>query len=440
MFGSSLESLELSSLHVQPVLEASGKTLQPATVRGGHPRRSAGQENLALHDNGSTSALGASPQSFLVLDIDGAGVVASQRDQHFDGCAGQPSTSEASTDHTQLRSFEVVSIASADAQTTFQEAGERQSLCMGKLDRDRAAVKQWRERQTKGVGLRHDFFDTQLKRFLSLLVQADSRLMDSKVGHRIQLVDCRLTQAGQLGSWSEAVYSQLTAILQQMDSWEQRLQRVEDFVAVNGGLPMQRGTDSTERLLAHWLSRQGRIRKRGQLLESRLQRLLNSPSTLLQQRVEGWLSKDQDCSFKRWCEQLKQYVERQVELPPRGHALWTWLRTQRHIGTLGNQRKREMLESAHPLVAELLAKWDHSPLRIKLPKWQAQLHKLVNFVKAEGRMPGTTSSLELAAYKWFAWQVRRLQQLPNELLKQLRKSHPLIAAAVKAKEGQESAA
>lgn len=68
-----------------------------------------------------------------------------------------------------------------------------------------------------------ELFSSQLERFLSLLLQADSRSVGSNVGHRIQLADCRLAVDGELGSWADAVYRHLTAILQQTDPWEQQL-------------------------------------------------------------------------------------------------------------------------------------------------------------------------------------------------------------------------
>ena len=49
----------------------------------------------------------------------------------------------------------------------------------------------WLGSSTAVSGTAHELFSTQLERFLSLLVQADSRLLGSNVGHRIQLVDCR---------------------------------------------------------------------------------------------------------------------------------------------------------------------------------------------------------------------------------------------------------
>ena len=62
----------------------------------------------------------------------------------------------------------------------------------------------------------NELYGNQLERFLSLLVQADLRLVGSSVGHRIQLVDCRMTVEGQeLDSLTEAVYQRLTAILHQ---------------------------------------------------------------------------------------------------------------------------------------------------------------------------------------------------------------------------------
>ena len=84
-----------------------------------------------------------------------------------------------------------------------------------------------------------------------------------------------------------------------------------------------------------------------------------------------------------------------------------------------------MLEEVHPLVKELLQKWDDSPVQIDLARWEKQLEKVLHIVK-HGRLP--KRMLENAEYKWLWVQLRRLDALPPELAKRLRGSHPLIAA------------
>ena len=90
-----------------------------------------------------------------------------------------------------------------------------------------------------------------------------------------------------------------------------------------------------------------------------------------------------------------------------------------------------MLESLHPLVAELVAKWDAKTIQVDLPTWQSNLQRLVACVQAKGHIPSSTSS-DKVLYEWLRRNLRRLQRLPLELVKQLHNSHPLIAAKVHA--------
>ena len=158
-------------------------------------------------------------------------------------------------------------------------------------------------------------------------------------------------------------------------------------------------------------------------------------------RVEGWLSKDQDCGFKSRCLQLKHFVERYSKLPSAtratpqsvGYALATWINGLYSTGVLSNPYKRAMLQSVHPLVADRVAKWEQKTHRINLPKWEVMLATLVNYVTANGCLPQSASKSSDYLYEWFSRQLRRLAQLPGELLEKLHQSHPLIAAAVAAR-------
>ena len=86
-----------------------------------------------------------------------------------------------------------------------------------------------------------------------------------------------------------------------------------------------------------------------------------------------------------------------------------------------------MLESLHPLVAELVGQWDtRTTLRID----QRMLQRLVTWVQAKGHIPGSTSS-EKRLYDWLYRNLQRLEWLPRELVEQLHDSHPLIAAKVR---------
>ena len=289
----------------------------------------------------------------------------------------------------------------------------------------------------------NDLYSTQLERFLSLLVQADSRLVGSRVGHRVQLVDCRMTAEGQeLDSLTEAVYRRLTSILCQRDPWEDTVQSLEGLVKEKGRLPLRRVGD--ERHLAYWLNTQQCRFGAGRLLEHRWRRLVNSSSPLIRQRVQAWPLNSQDGRFKRRCLELKAYIETNGELPrlsvktpnSQSHRLALWLRGVANNAGWTRPDRREMLESLHPLVAELVWKWAamaarRTTPRIDLPIWQRMLQRLVAWVQAKGHLPSTTCS-DPRLYDWFRRNIRRLERLPEELVKQFHDSHPLIAAQVRA--------
>ena len=412
-FGS---SLGLGSLHENPVLEASEKTLHLGPFKNTHQRASLSQETLKPFDKGDSDAICASwQQSLPVDDIGGAEAVARHGDQVIHG---------------------LVTLQGSHFKGSGPEAGEK-----GRQQRNRGL----QLKPSAAVSGVDQLFSTQVERFLSLLVQADSRLVGSKVGHRIRLVDCRLSREGELGGWVEAVSRKLSAILHQRDPWEQQVQCVEDFAAENGRLPARTARtartagEQAERRLASWVSNQGNKVRGGQLQRSRVQRLLNSSSPLLQQRVEGWLLNDPDCSFRNWCVKLRQHVERYGKLPTAAGSLddglATWFKNQKSNGLVSNPCKREMLESVHPLVAERIAKWAETTYSIRLPVWYDRLEGLVNFVVATNRLP--TRSKEPSLRAWLNAQLGRLGQLPEELVEQLRLSHPLIAAAVAERSAKE---
>ena len=160
----------------------------------------------------------------------------------------------------------------------------------------------------------NELYGSQLERFLSLLVQADSRLVGSSVGHRIQLVDCRMTAEGlELDFLTEAVYRRLTTILCQRDRWEDTLESLEAFVREKGRLPWRRVGD--EKRLAYWLTTQQCRLRAGLLLEHRWGRLVNSSLPLIRRRAQGWPLNSLDGKFKRWCLDLKAYIEATGKLP-----------------------------------------------------------------------------------------------------------------------------
>ena len=283
----------------------------------------------------------------------------------------------------------------------------------------------------------NDVCGNQLERFLSLLVQADSRLVGSSVGHRIQLVDCRMTVEGQeFDSLTEVVYRRLTAILCQRDPWEDNLQSLEAFVEEKGRLPLRSASD--ERRLAYWLNTQQSRLAAGLLLEHRWRRLVTSSSPLIRGRAQGWPLNSRDGNFKRRCLELKAYIEMNEKLPrhssktssSQSHRLARWLSGLAE-GLWTKPERRAKLESLHPLVAEFLAKWDAPTFRLDVPKWKGTLQRLVASVQANGELP-SSRSCDGPLYSWLYRNLLRLERLPPELVKQLHDSHPLIGAKVRA--------
>ena len=473
-------SSELSSLRAQPVPDASGKALQTAPVNSAHPHPSLGPGRLPVFDEEDSRVL--DPNGGLracathrIAAVPSKGLP-SKGHNALRGLTSQPSSADASGGHTQphsCHSFDGVgqhgTHHSSGMEATDQEVGRwlvssmqgglgsSGACAQWMVDQQDRAANQWRERRKRGVRLRplptdsetDELLSTQLERFLSLLVRADSRLVGSNVGYRMQLADCRLATDREAGSWAEAVYDKLTAILQETDPWKQQLRRVEGFVTASGRLPRHQVKDVHERALGTWLYNRGMQLNRGELQADRLRSLLNSSSILVRQRVEGWLSKDPDCAFKRGCLQLKHYIQQNGKLPVRtretshshDNALALWLYVQRNTGMISNPGRRAMLESVHPLVAELLAEWDSRPPKVRLGPWRAWLHKLVQFTQDESRLPQyCLNRSERGLYAWLNRQLHRLGQLPEELVEQLRLSHPLIGAAVESKEAEQSAA
>ena len=133
-------------------------------------------------------------------------------------------------------------------------------------------------------------YDSQLERFLEMLVQADHRLFGKNGRHRIQIVDCREGDVEgelELGKeiWVEEIYARLSAIWFRKDPWNLRLQDVEEYVRDTGILPRQGGIDATARSLGVWLREQGFKFRTGGLQPQQIQNLLASPSSLIRERA-----------------------------------------------------------------------------------------------------------------------------------------------------------
>ena len=285
--------------------------------------------------------------------------------------------------------------------------------------------------------------ENQLERFLGALVQADHRwLIGADAGHRIQIVDCSLGLEGELGvdGFIGYVHSRLDAVLSREDPWETRFRELEAFVEANWRLPQPRPAiaDRAETVLGSWLNHQAVRVALQQMPAHQLQRLLTARSHLIRRRAEGWMAGGLVGRFQQKCQELKEFIEMNDKLPTEtrnkgdssGPRLARWLRKARTNGVLPERRK--MLEEVHPLVKELLQKWDDRPLKIDLAPWEEELEKVLHTVKKHGRLPKTKT--ERTEYEWLRVQLRRLGALPPELAKRLRGSHPLILEAARRSE------
>ena len=285
-------------------------------------------------------------------------------------------------------------------------------------------------------------YENQLERFLNFLgalVQADHRLIgaDAAAGHRIQIVDCSLGLEGELGvdGFMKEVYGRLDAVLSQRDAWETRFRELEAFAEKNEKLPRQ-GTadcDRAEAVLRNWLITQTRRVRLQQMPAHQLQRLLNARSDHIRRRAEGWMAGGLVGRFKQNCRELKAYIEMNGKLPTEtkskrnsSYRLSRWLTGLRCGGSYAKPERRKMLEEVHPLVKELLQKWDHKAVKIDLARWKKQLEKVLHIVEKHGRLPKVKT--ERTEYRWLGKQLRRLDTLPPELAKRLCGSHPWIAA------------
>jgi len=97
----------------------------------------------------------------------------------------------------------------------------------------------------EGVGPAAQEYHSQLDRFLGKLMKADERLVGSSAGHRIQVVDCRIGVAGEVGmdAATNAIYRRLTAFLMQTDPWQARFESLEEFVRLYRRFPRKLSKD-----------------------------------------------------------------------------------------------------------------------------------------------------------------------------------------------------
>ena len=293
----------------------------------------------------------------------------------------------------------------------------------------------------EGVGSSAQEYQSQLDRFLAKLMQADERLIGSSAGHRIQVVDCRIGVAGEVGmdEATISIYGRLTAFLMQTDPWEVRLESLEEFVRLYQRLPSKLSKDGFEASLGYWFSNQRRFLKSGQFPAHRLQSLQSASVALIQQRVRKWLAGSSGAIFNQRCQDLQRHMQKHNQLPsrysldPETRKLGGWLRDLRSTAPRSRVKEIKALKAVHPLVKELF-QWDRLPLQIKKVPWYTRLEELSTFVYQHGRLPARdrTSRSENRLYHWLWRQRSRVWagNLPEKFVAALKDAHPLLSEAV----------
>ena len=294
----------------------------------------------------------------------------------------------------------------------------------------------------EGVGSSGQEYQSQLDRFLAKLMQADERLIGSNAGHRIQVVDCRIAVAGEVGMdvVTNVIYRRLTALLTQADPWQVRFEALEEFVRERRRLPSQGSNDRLEVTLSHWWSAQNRHMKSGQLSVHRLRKLQSAPSALIRQRVGKWWAGGVEAIFKQRCQDLRRYVQKHNQLPsrsspdPKTRKLGDWLKNLRRSPPRSRVKEINALKAVHPLVQQLF-EWDTHPIKIKEMLWSRKLEELSTFLCQHGRLPlayRKSKSSERPLYQWL-WAQRsaiRMGHLPEKFVTALQDAHPLLSEAV----------
>ena len=294
----------------------------------------------------------------------------------------------------------------------------------------------------EGVGSLGQEYQSQLDRFLAKLMQADERLIGSSAGHRLQVVDCRIGVAGEVGmdAVTNAVYGRLTALLMQTDRWEVRFESLKEFVRTYRRLPRRWKSSTFEATLATWWSHQNREVKLGQLPTQRLQRLQSTSVALIHQRVRKWLAGGAEAIFEQKCQDLRRYVEKHNQLPSRSspdlktRKLGDWLKNLRRSPPRSRFKEIKMLKAIHPLVKGLL-EWEAHPVKIRETLWFRKLEELSTFLYQHRRLPllyRTPLKSEISLYQWLWVQRSRIWMghLPEKFVAALRDAHPLLSEDV----------
>ena len=280
-------------------------------------------------------------------------------------------------------------------------------------------------------------FGSQLERFLATLMLADHRIVGATAGHRTQVEDCTVADAGAklMEGWTTEIYNRLSVILSGHNQWEIRFRELEAFVDQHGRLPRRGHKSRYERALGTWLNNQGFAFRQQRLPLHRFQKLMTASSPLIGRRAKGWETGDTDGLFQETCNRLREYVQLHSRMPEMtGHELgsssWIlarWMAQLRAGIIKTGPHKMEMLQGVHPLVKAELQKWQNAP-QLQRPQWERKFDQLCRFVYATGCLPKGRGERELekSSYAWLQIQRRKLLAgyLPEVLAQRLRNAHP----------------
>ena len=277
-------------------------------------------------------------------------------------------------------------------------------------------------------------YHSQLERFLATLMLADHRLVGATAGHRIQVVDCTLEDAGasMMEGWTAEIYNRLSVLLSGEDHWEIHFRELEMFVNKHGRLPLRGGrAGSSEKMLAIWMDSQCSAFRRQKKLH-RFQKLLSASSPLIRRRAARWQVGSARVHFRQRCYELGEYMQLHHRLPDSG-KLAKWLADVRGGKFKLSPDRIKMLQEVHPLIKAELQKWQDAP-RLRRSHWERKFAQLCGFVSATGRLPKSHGQKELedSSYNWLRIQCQKLLigSLPDDIGQRLRNAHPLIAAYV----------
>ena len=278
--------------------------------------------------------------------------------------------------------------------------------------------------------------EAQLERFMAALAEADNRLQTQPVSSRVCVIDSRLGDSKRLPFRSQVrtVFRRMSQAIARPYSWQERFEALETFAAENGRLPLVRAVDKRESSLAKWLANVGLKLNMGKLAAERTDMLLHSASDLVRSRVQTWL--DQDLNFKQKCEHLQRFIRANGAIPTKRqvrnkdseeYRLAMWLAKLR-AGTMHMSPQRfQILTCAHPLLADLVSRWDRNKIALRLDLWMKRAQVLKKMVSLTGRLPSQTIPEERKSYLWMVVQKHRFRFLPDSAQAELLTS-PIVAA------------